>query len=242
MENKDNVKFTHSCFIRKNTSDLRECLKQMGYNTVEHNNNVWLCCNPVSMENDKSYGRCISFSEDDIETGKSLGDYGLDCGDNETLFLAVAALRDDSDYAQWFTDNEDWHLCFSDDYMDYVGIEFYHKATVPEIIEYFSQVGDIADAHGRLDEEPFAKSMVECIQPCFIRKNTPELRKKLEALGYKDIQEHHISVIEKCSFLQIYSGYYMYEKIEKDIFPDSVDCGVNEEEFLRLASLKRDCK
>ncbi len=28
----------------------------------------------------------------------------LDCDDNETLFLAIAALREDNDYMQWFVD------------------------------------------------------------------------------------------------------------------------------------------
>lgn len=34
----------------------------------------------------------------------------VDCGANEFLFLAIAALRYDTDDSQWFTDGEDWFL------------------------------------------------------------------------------------------------------------------------------------
>lgn len=49
--------------------------------------------------------------------------------------------------------------------------------------------------------------------PCFIRKNKAELRKKLEELGYKN------------------RNLYFY---------DCIDCGVNEELFLAIASLRDD--
>ena len=32
--------------------------------------------------------------------------FKINCGTNEELFLAIAALRDDSDINQWFTDNK----------------------------------------------------------------------------------------------------------------------------------------
>ena len=71
----------------------------------------------------------------------------VDCGTNEDLFLAIAALRDDSDVYQYFV-NEKGVFVFcnqselkhvinnSDDWCDYSVSEF-HKATVAELIEHF---------------------------------------------------------------------------------------------------------
>ena len=75
--------------------------------------------------------------------------------------------------------------------------------------------------------------------PCFIRKSTPELRKKLEELGYKNLGKVR------------YYGDPIYIYCENDIFYTSpcklkthdnyrIDCGVNEELFLALASLRDD--
>ena len=71
----------------------------------------------------------------------------IDCGVNEDLFLAIAALRDDSDVYQYFV-NEKGMFVFcnqselkhvidnSEDWWDYSVSEF-HKATVAELIEHF---------------------------------------------------------------------------------------------------------
>lgn len=65
----------------------------------------------------------------------------FDCGTNEELFLALAALRDDSDYMQWFTNGEKWIQNKQNDIeiIRYgVGNPInFHKATVKEIIEHF---------------------------------------------------------------------------------------------------------
>jgi hypothetical protein len=70
----------------------------------------------------------------------------IDCGENEELFLAIAALRDDSDYMQWFTDESLWYLCDGsrfDGYCAYNDISFdeskMHKATVDELIKHFNK-------------------------------------------------------------------------------------------------------
>ena len=85
----------------------------------------------------------------------------IDCGTNEALFLAITALRDDSDYMQWFVSKgwkdgfgnveDKWVLC-DQDTLEYFGAvnnspntydrkkypEFgWHKATVEELIEHF---------------------------------------------------------------------------------------------------------
>ena len=90
------------------------------------------------------------------------------------------------------------------------------------------------------------------IQPCFIRKNTPEIRKKLEELGYKpsypifqypEVFKH----IAACNFFG--SKYYGVSDDEvshhgeiKDAIKNRgmIDCGTNEELFFALAALRDD--
>ena len=84
------------------------------------------------------------------------------------------------------------------------------------------------------------------IQPCFIRKNSPELRKKLEELGYEpnayesfweDDNRYIITTIGS----QGYGYYTLCIKncclLENELF---IDCGTNEELFLALAALRDD--
>ena len=81
----------------------------------------------------------------------------IDCGTNEDLFFAIAALRDDTDVNQWFITYKSSHpymdyailLCKEDKWEDecikeskhhnfiYTKPEDYYKATVEEIIEHF---------------------------------------------------------------------------------------------------------
>lgn len=74
--------------------------------------------------------------------------------------------------------------------------------------------------------------------PCFIRKNTPELRKKLEELGYKNRNLYFYDCIGV-----VYDGFdcisqWMFGSIWD--FADCIDCGTNEELFLAIASLRDD--
>lgn len=82
----------------------------------------------------------------------------IDCGTNEELFLAIAALRDDSNYMQWFITDSILSVSYDDSigndhyFTEPKGIMFfwdenwdnatiisgrYHKATVDELIEHF---------------------------------------------------------------------------------------------------------
>ena len=90
------------------------------------------------------------------------------------------------------------------------------------------------------------------IQPCFIRKNTPELRKKLEELGYEPCYQMTIHPdvhknIAVCNFFG--SRYYGVSDDEitrpggiEDAIKNRgmIDCGTNEELFLTLATLRDD--
>lgn len=71
---------------------------------------------------------------------------------NEALFLAIAALRDDTDDSQWFVYPPEniWFICDDDDInyareniKDSVQAAWFHcshKATVKELIEHFKSV------------------------------------------------------------------------------------------------------
>lgn len=81
------------------------------------------------------------------------------------------------------------------------------------------------------------------IQPCFIRKNTPELRKKLEELGYTYIQNGSAEwfiPIEELEYLVTYPTSGHYQGCNGYWYEDNVDCGTNEELFLALAALRDD--
>ena len=88
--------FIQSCFIRKNTPELRNKLQDMGYrqNIYDKNEYPWLAVN---------HNMFISVSEG----FERLPEFNIDCGTNEELFLALAALRDDTPINSyyWFNDN-----------------------------------------------------------------------------------------------------------------------------------------
>lgn len=127
-------KFTTPCFIRKSTAELRKKLEELGYKPSLSVNikepYLW------TSENGIYYSSCNNLSQ---EYGEYIGPYGIFCKDDEDLFLALAALREDSEYMQWFTDGEFWDVNFRDDipFCEQVGSNDFHKATVEELIEHF---------------------------------------------------------------------------------------------------------
>ena len=158
--------FTQSCFIRKNTPELRKKLEELGYKYSGRDTESWgtsaLYC---------FYGEYYEVYPAQPSRYHSI----VDCGTNEELFLALAALRDDSDYMQWFVCTKTctrrmagcfgqvvgmdghyqeivgykWHRHENKDnalteklnamiQMECEDVEFLpHKATVKEIIEHF---------------------------------------------------------------------------------------------------------
>ena len=129
--------FTQACFIRKISNELCDKLTKLGYKdcwtggihseelkTITYVGNQCWCLTGFEPRN------------------------SIDCGTNEELFLALASLRDDSDYMQWFVNkNGYFEMCFNDKVENYLcgyGVrkyrqidETYHKATVEEIIGHF---------------------------------------------------------------------------------------------------------
>ena len=85
------------------------------------------------------------------------------------------------------------------------------------------------------------------IQPCFIRKNTHELRKKLEELGYKPFGSVKyewdtgwgLSTDNRLGEFESFdnNGLENIIKCELPDYEDSIDCGDNEDLFIALASM-----
>lgn len=128
--------FTQSCFIKKNTPELRKKLEELGYKNLEkvryYGDPIYIYC-----EKDIFYTSPCKLKIHDT--------YRIDCETNEELFLALAALRDDTDKYQWVIDEANecfgwensWSICDKDDMNESVVYTHYRKATVEEIIENF---------------------------------------------------------------------------------------------------------
>ena len=130
--------FTQSCFIRKNTSELRNKLEELGYKTST-------ICKGGNIATSSIIGKYCIISDWQLNSTNPHitwnNGHRIDWGTNEELFLAIAALRDDSNYMQWFTDGEKWLQNKQNDieairYGEDNPINF-RKATVAELIEHF---------------------------------------------------------------------------------------------------------
>ena len=88
--------FTQKCFIRKNTKELVEKLKELGYNQSfsARGNYVDSLQTTLNIMGGTVFG-FLSIPSDKIEEPIIDDINGVNCGTNEELFLAIAALRDD---------------------------------------------------------------------------------------------------------------------------------------------------
>ena len=135
--------FTQPCFIRKNTPELRKKLEELGYEPNAYES-FWEDDNRyiITTINSQGYGYYTLCIKNCCLLENELF---IDCGINEELFLALAALRDDSDYMQWFTNGNDcWYKCLDNKFREEIvnwlscmSTSVWHKATVEEIIEHF---------------------------------------------------------------------------------------------------------
>lgn len=154
--------FTQPCFIRKNTPELRKKLEELGYTNgaweSPHFEYPYLECFP-NRKFGLFKGEGFYMTEDDYRLDGKVWTYNpkedvIDCDDNEELFLAVAALRDDTDKSQWFISNVDiFTECYNNEWRLYENwyntftiedlnseISPIRKATVEEIIEHFKSI------------------------------------------------------------------------------------------------------
>lgn len=147
--------FKIDCFIRKDTPELRQRLIDLGYKICpcsDFEGSIWLSILPI---NGTVHG--VGFWDNSglspIDTQEKAlaqflfdaqSDGSIDCGDNEELFIALAALRDDTAKNQWFViGNKDtgdiWTKCYNDMPDKYVQLNG-HKATPEEIINHFTRI------------------------------------------------------------------------------------------------------
>ena len=89
--------FITPCFIGKNTPELREKLEKLGYSPALNGHGEWF----IPMD-ELPYLETFPLSKSYMGRAAYWSTSVIDCGTNEELFLALAALRDDSDYMQWF--------------------------------------------------------------------------------------------------------------------------------------------
>ena len=158
--------FLYKAFIRKNSPELRTKLEDLGYT-----NGAWETPRfhypYLSVWPNPKFGlfkgEGFYMTEDDYRLDGKVWEYKpkedvIDCGDNEQLFLAVAALRDDIDKHQWFIfenpglyddyPEKIWVYIFEENELEKYRKECiklnkpilsYHKAMVEELIQYFNK-------------------------------------------------------------------------------------------------------
>ena len=141
--------FTASCFIRKNTPELINKLIDLGYVKALFDEEY---------TKRESYGLIVDQGdiaplEHPLQEDELMFTYNfIDCGENIGLFLALAALRDDTDVNQWFVmdveeymdiNQGDWFIATDRNKGKHIGTQidpmYCHKATVEELIEHFKE-------------------------------------------------------------------------------------------------------
>ncbi len=123
--------FTTPCFIRKIHRNFGEGWKNWGIHMVSLNIMQMMIISMILLCVIMEYSFTIQKNHV-IRNGHPLKKYGsVDCGTNEELFLAIAALRDDSNYMQWFIADS----ILSVSYDDSIGND--HYFTEPKGIMFF---------------------------------------------------------------------------------------------------------
>ena len=124
------MEFIQPCFIRKNTPELRKKLEELGYKYNGRDTESW----------GASALYCFDGKYYEVYPAKPSRYHSIvDCGTNKELFLALAALRDDTDKNQYCIDSEGNWFLYNKIYVRLLSKTNvnYHKATVEEIIEHF---------------------------------------------------------------------------------------------------------
>lgn len=140
--------FIKSAFIRKNTPELRKKLEVLGYAIMYGYDTGFIITNP-------EFGVAFLPVGPKVEVDKDSNREYIDCGTNEDLFLAIAALREDTDVNQWFVMDVEvyndipmntWFKATSIEGGKHIGTQidpmYCHKATASELIEYFKKKGE----------------------------------------------------------------------------------------------------
>ena len=133
--------FTTPCYVNKNSELIINFLERLGYKKsktiIDQYEN--LCC--FTDDNGESfYANCDNFDVAGLLSKQKV----INCAHNLYLFYALVVLRDDSDYKQWFTDGYHWEKC-PEEKADLDSWKSYykttpHKASVEELVEYFTNL------------------------------------------------------------------------------------------------------
>ena len=145
--------FIQPCFIKKNNSQLRLALHNLGYENAR-NDTVGNCI--ATTTTTQHYNTISQYYVDSNDPRITWKENRIDCETNEELFLALAALRNDTNENQWFIaqrtmwdenyngeitvyyEENEWLMWDYYSFMEDMPSDF-RKATVEEIIEHFNK-------------------------------------------------------------------------------------------------------
>lgn len=122
--------FTTAAFIRRNTPEIRKKLEELGYKKYG---------NPFQITDGSKL--ITTIDGEYVPYNVPLDDSFIDCGSNEELFLAIAALRDDTSANQYWVFDQDFPPHYQKG--DFTIGHFHrcscycHKASVEELMEHF---------------------------------------------------------------------------------------------------------
>lgn len=131
--------FTTPCFVRvenpEKRKELIEWLEGIGYKFLMRG----LESNVLYV--DVTSGCLLCAFESPVTQSEMVSKGYIDCGDNIELFKALAAMNDENDREQWFTDGYHFELCPTNK-ADMVAWHMMYrtkprKATAEDIVEYF---------------------------------------------------------------------------------------------------------
>lgn len=144
--------FVQPCFIKKNTPELRKKLEELGYepsHRISIYPDVYQNLAVCNFFGNRYYGVSDKEASRPGNIEDAIKNRGMiDSGTNEDMFLAIAALRDDTDKNQWFICIKDLETAFESFYVgDFILCKidkfpkseegYFRKATTKEIIEHF---------------------------------------------------------------------------------------------------------
>jgi len=127
--------FKYSAFT-ENTPEMREWLEKLGYeDQMIKGNSILYACKGKAFTTNTNYPSFKLMQKESI----------LDCLTNPELFKAIAAIRDDSDYKQWFYsdywEEKEWWLSdrYAVKYIDRMvgNRREWHRAAKEELIKHF---------------------------------------------------------------------------------------------------------
>lgn len=141
--------FTQKCIIKKKfDKEFLSKLSDIGYDIADLDGDEFGCEYIIAMYPYSTIDFLWSNQGHDDVVNNGV----IDCGTNEELFLAIAALRDDTDKNQWFIhDDSDWnntpsifwYKCEEDSIIEDLAYNLMFndckKATVQELIEHFNK-------------------------------------------------------------------------------------------------------